>query len=133
MKRSTARIVLGSMALALTGCTFTSTSDQWNGRIGPNGKPVYVKSQTEVGVNFLIFVPFLGATSLPEQIRNVTSEIATENGNTVRMVESSVENYWYGFSPFTWIITPVVTTVAAEYEPTAKQIADDEAKRKQEG
>ena len=133
MNRSSARIVLGSMALALTGCTFTSTSDQWNGRIGPNGKPVYVKSQTEVGVNFLIFVPFLGATSLPEQIRNVTSEIAAENGNTVRMVESSVENYWYGFSPFTWIITPVVTTVAAEYEPTAKQIADDEAKRKQEG
>ena len=52
-------------------------------------------------------------------ISGITSKIAEEKGNTVRMVESSTENYWYGFSPFTWFITPVITTVAAEYEPAA--------------
>jgi len=108
---------LAVVLLGCTGCTFTSTANRWNGLVGENNKPTWVKTDTNVGVNLLIFIPFLGSSALPKQIDEVTKKIAEEKGNTVRMVESTTENYWYGFSPFTWIITPVVTTVAAEYEP----------------
>ena len=114
-----------------TGCT-TSTATHWNGRVGPNGKPVYVKSQTNVGINIAVFIPFLGATTLPKQIDKLTQKIETEKGDVVRMIETSNENYWYGFPPFTWILTPVITTVTADYEPSPDVLAKDRAEQEKE-
>jgi len=124
-----------AVALALPtlgSCTFASTSNQWNGRVGPDGKPVYVKSHTNVGMNLLIFIPIFGSTSLPHEIDGLTKEIADESGNTVRMVESTSENYWYGFPPFIWILTPVITSVSADYQPSAEVLAKDAAEREKE-
>ena len=116
----------------LAACTFSSTSSHWNRRVGGNGKAVYVKSHTNVGFNLLIAIPLLGATSLPAEIDYLTEEIADENGDTVRLVESASENYWYGFPPFTWILTPVITTVTADYEPDAAVLAEDRAEQEKE-
>ena len=121
------------VTFALTsGCTMTSTSKQWNGRVGPNGKPVYVKSHTNIGLNIGIFVPVLGSTTLPKEINTLTKEIATEEGNVVRMIQTTSDNYWYGWPPFTWALTPVITTVTADYEPSAaalsKDLAEEEKK-----
>ncbi len=124
MRKSIGLILL--VALALTsGCTLTSTARQWNSRVGPSGKPVYIKSHTDIAVNALIFVPLLGPTSLPKQIDLLTKEIATEKGDIVRMIETSTENYWYGYPPFSWVLTPVITTVTAEYEPSPDVLAKD--------
>lgn len=124
--KSPSRLLLFlSLDLSLFACTFSDTATHWNGCLGPNGRPVYVKTDTNVGLNFLIALPFLGHTSLPRQIDVMTREIAEEQGNTVRMVESRAENYWYGFPPFTWILTPVITTVAADYEPSAQALVKE--------
>jgi hypothetical protein len=125
-----------SSVLAFAACTFSDTATRWNGCLGENGRPVYVKTDMNVALNFLIIVPFLGHTSLPKQIDVITQEIAAEKGNTVRMVESMSENYWYGFPPFTWILTPVITRVAADYEPSAealaKELADQALEKKRD-
>jgi hypothetical protein len=119
-------------AFALTGCTTSSTARKWNDRVGPDGKPVYVKSHTTVGLNVGIFIPLLGATTLPKQIDRLTKDIAAENGNVVRMIETSRENYWYGWPPFTWVLTPVITTVTGDYEPSPDVLANDRAKEEKE-
>ena len=126
------QIGLWSLLIAFastTGCTMTSTSKQWNGRVGPNGKPVYVKSHTNVGMNVAIFIPVFGATALPKEINILTKDIAAENGDVVRMIETSSENYWYGWPPFTWVLTPVITKVTADYEPSAEVLARDLAEQ----
>src|SRR5689334_6539638 len=85
---------------ALTsGCTTTTTAKHWNDRVGPNGKPIYVKSHTTIGLNIAVFIPVLGATTLNKQIDRLTKDIAAENGNVVRLIETSRENYWYGWPP----------------------------------
>jgi hypothetical protein len=91
-----------------------------------------VKSHTNVGFNLFIGIPLFGSTSLPREIDTMTDEIATEKGDTVRMIQSSSENYWYGFPPFTWIITPVITTVTADYEPASDVLAKDVAEQDKE-
>ena len=127
------RFATASALLAtLGGCTFSSTATEWHGRVGLDGKPVYVKTHTNIGLNFLIILPMLGRTSLPVMIDELTHEIANETGDNVRMVESSAENYWYGFAPLTWIITPVITTVAADYHPSAEQMQKDQAAKAKE-
>lgn len=127
MKLSSRAALSLLLALGLCGCTMSSTANKWNDRVGPNGRPVYIKSHTNIGVNLLIFLKLFGATSLPYEIDLLTEEIAEEGGDVVRMIESSSENYWYGFPPFTWILTPVVTTVSADYEPSAEVLERDRA------
>ena len=131
MKNAMALFSLFVVFVFTTGCA--STSKQWNARVGPNSKPVYIKSHTNVGVNLVVFIPFIGRTTLPKEIDRLTKDIAAEKGDVVRMIETSKENYWYGFPPFTWILTPVITTVTADYEPSpevlAKDLAEQEAKK----
>ena len=130
-KQITLWFLVLTFALA-TGCTLPSTSKNWNYRVGPNLKPVYVKSHTTVGFNLAIFIPLVGNTTLPKQIDKLTQEIQAENGNVVRMIETSRENYWYGWPPFTWVLTPVITTVTADYEPSPDVLANDRAQQEME-
>jgi hypothetical protein len=108
-----------TLVLVLSGCAFHSTATRWNGRVGPNGEPVHVKSTSSVGLNVFILFKLIGGTNIEGMIDELTAEIAAEEGDKVRIIQSSSENYWYGFPPFTWILTPVITTVAADYEPSA--------------
>ena len=118
------------VAFAFTsGCTMTSTSRQWHARVGPNGKPIYIKSHTNIGFNIGIIIPIVGRTTLPKEIDRLTEDIATEQGDDVRLIETSTANYWYGWPPFTWVVTPVITTVTADYEPSPDQLAKDLAEQ----
>ncbi|MEM9382324.1 MAG: hypothetical protein AAGB93_20390 [Planctomycetota bacterium] len=122
------RLALAASALLLaSSCAFHSKATSWNGRVGPNGEPIFVRSTTNVGLNLLILVKLFGDTDTTGMIDELTEEIAEENGDKVRIIQSSSENYWYGFPPFTWIVTPVVTTVTADYEPTAEELAKRDA------
>ena len=95
-------------------------------------KPVFVKSTTNIGFNLGIIIPFLGGTTIDSMVDTMTDEIAQENGDHVRIIESAAENYWYGFPPFTWILTPVITTVTSDYQPSAEELAKAEAEQQEE-
>ena len=118
-----------AVTLSCAGCTLYSTATQWNGRMGPNGRPVFIKSSTNIGMNLGIVVPILGSTTMGKMVDTTTEEIALENGDLVRVIESSSENYWFGFPPLTWFLTPVVTTVTVEYEPAREEMARIMAER----
>lgn len=117
-------LLLLPLLLLLGSCAFHSTSTRFNGRVGPNGKPVFVKSTSSVGLNLFIVLRLFGATDMGGILDEVTEDIAEEGGDRVRVIQSDSENYWYGFPPLTWIFTPVVTTVAAEYEPSPEDLAE---------
>lgn len=104
--------------LATTACSFHSTATRWNGMRDADGHPVFVKTTTNIGFNLLIILPILGNTTIDSMLDETTAEIAKEGGSRVRVIQSGAENYWYGWSPFTWVITPVVTDVALEYQPS---------------
>ncbi|MFT4843912.1 MAG: hypothetical protein ACI8UD_003646 [Planctomycetota bacterium] len=105
-----------------TSCAFHSTATHWNGLSDADGKPVFVKTTTNIGFNLLVIVPLFGNTSIDSMLDETTAEIAQEGGDRVRVIQSGTENYWYGWSPFTWIITPIVTDIALEYEPSQEQV-----------
>jgi len=91
--------------------------------MGPDGVPVFVKATTNVGLNVLIGVPLLGKTSIDTMLDETTAQIETAGSDRVRVIETASENYWHGFPPFTWILTPVITNVSVEYRPSATEIA----------
>ena len=112
------------VALLCSSCAFHSGATQWNSRMGLNGRPVHIKTTTSVGLNIGIILKLFGATDINGLVDELTAEIAAEGGDNVRVIQSSSENYWYGFPPFTWILTPVITTVAADYEPTTEALQE---------
>lgn len=116
---------------AFGACAFHSVATHWNGRVGPDGVPVYVRTVTNIGMNAFVFLPLLGNTSMDEMIDESTRAIAEQQSDHVRVIESSSENYWHGFPPFTWIVTPVITEVAVEYRPSAAELAAVAANERQ--
>lgn len=117
-----------SGALLLSGCAMHSTSKDWNGLVGASGEPTYYKATSKVAVKLFIVIPLIGDVSIDGMIDDMTEEIALAKGNYVSIVQADSENYWYGYPPFTWIITPVINTVAAEYRPDALAYKEDQAK-----
>lgn len=115
-------LLLGS-TLA-TGCAFHSTASHWNGRLGPDGIPVFVKTTTNVGLNVFVALPLLGNSTIDTMLDETTAEIAKYDSDHVRVIETATENYWYGFPPVTWIVTPVITNVSVEYRPSGKEVEE---------
>lgn len=124
-KRIAQTLVIVATFVAMSGCTFYSTAKHWNDRKDIDGFPVYYKAATKVGFKLLVIVPFLGDLSIDGLIADLTEEIANEEGDRIRLVQGSAESYWYGWPPFTWVLTPVVCEVSAEYRPSWDQMAKD--------
>lgn len=121
------RTLLPCATLALAGCSFHSTATHWHGRVGPDGTPIHVKVTTNVGFNLLVVLPFLGNTTIDTMLDVTSAEIADKGSDRLRVIQTGSENYWYGFPPVTWILTPVITDVAIEYQPSAQELADTAA------
>ena len=115
-------------SFTLAGCAFRSTARDWNGLKGLDDKPTYYTSTTKVGLNLLIAVPFIGDMGISGLTKDLTADIKKENGNDVRIVQGTTESYFYGWPPFTWIVTPVISTVSAEYTPDPERYAKDQAR-----
>ncbi len=129
--RGMRRLILTGLILGLLpGCSLHGTATHWNGRVGIDGETVFVKNTTNVGVNLFVGVPLFGSTTMDRMIDSTTGAIAEVDGNKVRVIETSNENYCYGFPPFTWILTPVITSVSIEYQPSAKERAAVAAERR---
>jgi hypothetical protein len=117
---------VAALSLA-SACSFHSTATHWHGRVDPEGKPVFVKTTTNVGFNVAIVLPVFGNTTIDTMLGETTGDIATAGGDGVRVYQTTSENYWYGFPPFTWILTPVITDVAMEYRPSAEELRQYQA------
>lgn len=125
MARTPSMLRLAPLALPLlAGCSFHSSATHWNGVVGQDGNPIFVKSTMNLAMNLLVVVPIIGRTTIDEMMDESTAVIAERGSNYVRVIETSNENYWYGFPPLTWIITPVITTVNVEYRPSKQEIAE---------
>jgi hypothetical protein len=129
IRRSTAAF-LSFAFLCLSSCSLHSVATSWNGRVGPDGKPVFVTQTTNIGCNALVFIPMLGSVTLDSMFDTTSAEVASRGGDRLRTIETGSENYWYGVPPLTWILTPVITTVSIEYQPSE---AEWDAEMKRQG
>jgi hypothetical protein len=117
------------LPVALAACSFYSTATHWHSRVGTDGKPIFVKTTTNVGFNLLIAIPFLGNTTMDNMLDVTSQAIAENSSDHVRVIQANTENYWYGFPPFTWIVTPVITDVAIEYQPSSQELGEHAAEQ----
>ena len=106
-----------------SGCALHTTATHWNGHVGADGRPVFVRCSTYLGCRFAILLPFLGRYDVDEMIDDSSRSISTQDGSHLRLVETETNNYWYSLPPLTWLFSPVMTSVTFEYEPSAQALA----------
>jgi hypothetical protein len=110
-------LILAPLALALASCTFHTNARVWNGVLGPDGKPVYYKSTTQVGWHLFGLWPVFGDARSGAAIDQLTASIAAEHGNHVRIVDEDVSFLWWAVLPITLFLVPTVRSVGAQYQP----------------
>ncbi|MFW6255945.1 MAG: hypothetical protein ACOC54_03920 [Candidatus Sumerlaeota bacterium] len=110
-------VMMSLLVLALVflaACSFTSTASDFNGLNGPEGQPVKHMSTTNVGINLLFSIPILGKATMPKTVEALTAKAKTEGASQVRIVQSGSTPLWYVFPPFSFVVHPVITNVAAD-------------------
>lgn len=120
-----ARILLP--ALLLGACTFHSTATHWNGRVGADGRPVFLVTTWKYGFNLFGLLPFVGDIRVDQLVDESTARIAATGSDRLRIVETEYLNYWYVLPPLTWFVSPMYGSVSIEYEPSAQELASARA------
>jgi hypothetical protein len=109
-------VFLSGLLLVASGCTFTSKADQFNGLPGADGKAVSHLNVSKLSLTLLFGSSQLaGDATLDATVSEMTSEAKSDGANTVRIVQSDESLYWWVFPPFSFILTPMMSNVAADY------------------
>lgn len=122
------RVLLAGALLLLPGCSFHQTARNWNGRTGPDGVPVYYSVTSKVALRLFVVIPLAGDVDIAQMVEELTEHVAEQGGDRVQIVQGNIENYWYGFPPLTWIVTPVISTLTATWEPPPRLLEIDAAR-----
>ena len=111
-----ARIASLSLALlAIGGCTLTDTATEFNGLTDHEGKAVTHVNQTKIGLNFFFtYMPLLGDASLNANVADISAEAKADGNKSMRIVQSNDSLWWWIFPPFSFILTPHWSNVAAD-------------------
>ena len=127
MKRCLPLFLLAAVALSFSSCATHRTAHRWNGLVGIDGEPVFFTSTKRPAVKLFVAIPFIGNPDVDGRVDDVTAHIAAQGGDNVRIVQGGSTNYWFAFPPVTWVFTPVVARVEAEWRPSAATLAEYEA------
>ncbi|MFG0319900.1 MAG: hypothetical protein ACF8XB_21695 [Planctomycetota bacterium JB042] len=101
--------------LAATGCTWQDHATDFNGLTDHDGHKVTHMNQYMLGLNLLITQPLYHDSTLETNTALLTAEAKAEGANGVRIVQSDESTWWWVFFPFSLIITPVSSNVAADF------------------
>jgi hypothetical protein len=113
MKRILAVVLVGALIFA-SGCTLTSTADQFNGLTDMQGEKVMHQNTTNIALHLLFREPLVHDASLQATVDDFTSEAKANGASHVRIVQSSKCTYWWILPPISFIVHPVVANVAGD-------------------
>lgn len=113
-RRALTLLMLAAFVLA-QGCVFHSKAvDAYNGLNGPDGKQKMHINTSTLALHLLMAEdkPLWGDASLNNTVSQMTAELAA-SASDVQIVQSSTYSYWWAFFPFTVVLTPMTSNVAA--------------------
>jgi hypothetical protein len=115
MRRST----LATLALAAfvaTGCSFKdqAMNENFNGLKDMHGNAVTHMNYGRLGLNLLMSRPWIHDPSLDATMSELTADAKEAGNSKIRVVQSDSSTLWWVFPPFSFIITPATSNVAAD-------------------
>ena len=97
----------------MAGCSMTSKATDFSGLSTPYGPATHVNT-TNVAINLLFTKPIVGDASLQKTVADCTTEAKATGATKMRLVQSDSSTYWWILPPISFVVQPVVTTVAGD-------------------
>ena len=98
----------------VSGCSMTNKAKNFNSLPGADGQPVEHLSTTNVALHLFFSTPVVGDATLETTVADFTSQARADGASKVRIVESDKSTLWWIFPPLSFIIQPVITSVAGD-------------------
>jgi hypothetical protein len=117
MKKILASITAAAALTLLAGCGTNNVDMNYKGLDTANGKPIAYVNTTVTACHLFGIWPIIYDASYTNTFNEFTKEARRLNGSRVNVNESLSTKTWGAFPPFTWILTPVQTTVAGDVFP----------------
>lgn len=117
MKKLIALFFAVTAIALLSGCGTTNVDMNYKGLDTPNGKPIAYVNTTVTACHFLGTWPMMYDASYTNTFNEFAKEAKRLNGTKVNVNESLSSKTWGAFPPFTWLFTPVQTTIAGDVYP----------------
>lgn len=108
-------LVFAVLALFVAGCNTTVQGREFNGLETPEG-PAIAHQSTHIWALHLFGgrIPMIGDATIPNVVEEFTEEAKRAGASRVRIVRSNQYPVWFAFPPISFLVTPVVTTVAGD-------------------
>ncbi len=119
VKKHLMPLVAGCLVMALNGCASTARVTDFKGLSTPEGTPVAHVYVSKTGLHLFGRIPLIGRSSIEDTARRFFVTARTLNGENVRIVYSNKTVWWFVLPPFTFILSPVTTTVSGDVLSTA--------------
>lgn len=119
MRLTTAFVIFGILS---SGCTSTSVNQKFNGLTTPDGPPVGHLNTSKYAVHLLFgALPFLGNASIEDTLDAMTRKAKESGADQIRIVQSQKTIYWFVLPPISFVVTPVVSNIAADALKNARE------------
>lgn len=115
--RTTVAAVAALALAAAAGCSMTSSAKDFSGLSTPDGQAIAHVNTTNYAIHLLIKDPLVGNASLERTVAEMTAQAKRMGAGKVRVVTSRSSTLWYILPPFSFVIHPVITSVAADALP----------------
>lgn len=115
MHRSTFA-ALSVAALLATGCSFKdqAMNENFNGMKDMHGNSVTHMNYSRLGLNLFFSRPWIHDSSMNATMAELSTDAKEAGNSKIRIVQSDSSTYWWCFPPFSFIITPALSNVAAD-------------------
>jgi hypothetical protein len=99
------------------GCSISSRATDFNGLKGITGDKITHIHTRNWAVNLFIAKPLWGDATLHNTVKDLTKEAKATGATKFSISDSSEKVFWWALPPFTFILTPVVTSVSGDAIP----------------
>jgi hypothetical protein len=100
-----------------SACSRTRVATNFNGLSTPDGKPIAHLNTSNLAIHLFASAPIVGDATLEKTVADLTSAAKERNAGNIRIVQSKVTSWWFLIPPFTFVLTPVSSNVAADALP----------------
>jgi len=103
-------ILITICMFGLSACTFTETAGKNHAMTGDKAH----LNTTGIGLKFLFTSPIAGTPTIDGAVNGLAEDAKKTGANNIEIVQSSSTNLWWIFPPFSIILNPIITNVAAD-------------------
>jgi hypothetical protein len=114
MRKNFLGILIFLLLFETAGCAGSSKMTDYEGMTTPYGRPLAHIHTTRVAFHLFTRFPLFGNASVHRATHDFMMQAKSLGATKINIDHTERVNYWFGFPPFTFLLTPVISSVSGD-------------------